>query len=153
MATGSSSRFGLGIVYANAGEEARRRGDRRVGTEHIALALLRDPQSPPAQALAVSLPEARAALEELDRQALAALGIGAEPVGREKTGGDKERLRLTPAGREVFTRLRRVAAGERLGGKHVLLALLTSDRPDPAAELFSALGIDAAQVRARLDQP
>ena len=39
----SKSRFGLGRVYRDAGAEAKRRGDRRVGTDHIALAMLADP--------------------------------------------------------------------------------------------------------------
>jgi hypothetical protein len=30
-------------IYLQAGEEARRRGDRRTGTDHILLALLEDP--------------------------------------------------------------------------------------------------------------
>jgi ATP-dependent Clp protease ATP-binding subunit ClpA len=142
----------MGQVYLDANEEAKRRGDRRVGTEHIALALLRDPDSSTARALGVSLSSARTALEDLDRQALAALGIEASPVGPVLPGREKDRLRLTPAGREVFTGLRRTAAGERLGVKHVLVALLARQRPDPAAELFAALGVDAGQVRARLDQ-
>lgn len=40
--------------------------------------------------------------------------------------------------------------GERLGIKHVLLALLSRERPDPAAELFHALGVDRTDVRNRL---
>jgi len=32
-------------IYLRASEEARRRGDRRTGTDHILLALFEDPQS------------------------------------------------------------------------------------------------------------
>ena len=60
-------------IYLRASEEARRRGDRRTGTDHVLLALLEDP---PAEAmLGVSLQQARQALESLDHQALAALGM------------------------------------------------------------------------------
>ncbi len=37
--------------------------------------------------------------------------------------------------------------------RHLLLALLSRERPDPAAELLAALGVDPAQVRARLTGP
>ena len=39
----SEPQFGMGRVYLNAAAEARRRGDRRVSTEHLVLALLVDP--------------------------------------------------------------------------------------------------------------
>jgi ClpA/ClpB-like protein len=142
----------MGRVYLDAAAEAQRRGDRRVGTDHIALALLADPASDTARALGVELEEARAALEALDRDALATVGVdapGHAPVLPVRSG---QRLPLTPAGRSVFTGLRRVAAGERLGRKHVLLTLLATARPDPAAELFDALDIDRDTVRSRLGQ-
>jgi ATP-dependent Clp protease ATP-binding subunit ClpA len=62
----TAQRFGLGRVYRDATAEARRRGDRRVGTEHLALALLADPESVTARALGVSLTAARDALRALD---------------------------------------------------------------------------------------
>jgi ATP-dependent Clp protease ATP-binding subunit ClpA len=137
-------------VYREASAEANRRGDRRVSTEHIALAMLLDPDSETARALGISLESARAVLETLDREALTSVGINVinnPPVISGRVG---ERLRLTPAGRAVFTGLRREGAGERLGVKHVLLALLSRERPDPAAELFHAIGVDRTQVRNRL---
>jgi ATP-dependent Clp protease ATP-binding subunit ClpA len=148
----SRTRFGMGRVYVDAAEEARRRGDRRVSTEYVALALLTDADSVTAQALGVSLDTARMTLQELDRNALASLGIEASFDGPFVRGRKKERLRLTPAAREVFTGLRREADGARLSIKHVLLALLRRERPDPAAELFDALGVDRAAVPERLGQ-
>jgi Clp amino terminal domain, pathogenicity island component len=144
------TRFGMGRVYLDALAEARRRGDRRVGTDHIALAMLCDPDSNTARALGFSLDSARTALQTLDSEALATLGIDAPFVEVATAPRTRERLSLTPAGRAIFTGLRRVAAGERLGPKHVLLALLGQQRPDPAAELFDALGVDRDVVRARL---
>ena len=53
-------------VYLQASEGARCRGDRRVGTDHILLALL---ESPSIEALlGVSLLQARRAHESLDRE-------------------------------------------------------------------------------------
>ena len=40
-------RLGMGQVYREASAEAKRRGDRRVSTEHIALAMLVDPTRRP----------------------------------------------------------------------------------------------------------
>jgi len=147
---GVKSRFGMGQVYLDAQAEARRRGDRRVSTEHIALAMLSNPESVTARALGVDLTSARATLQKLDRQALAVLGLDATDDGPVSPGRESERLRMTPAGRDVFTGLGRNAAGERLSIKHVLLALLARERPDPAAELFAALGVDRDEVRTRL---
>ena len=48
-------------IYLRASEEARRRGDRRTGTDHILLALLEDPSIE--VVLGVSLQQARQALD------------------------------------------------------------------------------------------
>jgi len=58
-------------VYAR--EEARRRGNRRVGTEDLMLGLLREPDVE--QALGCDLGAAREALDAMDRDALVAIGI------------------------------------------------------------------------------
>ena len=60
-------------IYLQASEEARRRGDRRTGTDHLLLALLEDPSIE--VALGVTLQQARQAHESLDHEALGALGI------------------------------------------------------------------------------
>lgn len=59
-------------TYIDAREEARRRGDRKVGTEHLILGLLREPVL--AQALGCDLRTARDALDAMDHDALAAVG-------------------------------------------------------------------------------
>ena len=48
-------------IYLQASEEARRRGDRRTGTDHLLLALLEDPSIE--AVLGVSLQQARQALD------------------------------------------------------------------------------------------
>ncbi len=143
-------RFGMGRVYRDAAAEARRCGDRRVSTEHLALAMLSDADSVTARALGVSLDSARTALRDLDSEALATVGIEASFDGPVLAGRPNERLRLTPSARAVFAGLRQEADGERLSIRHVLLALLRRERPDPAAELFDALGVDRGAVRDRL---
>jgi ATP-dependent Clp protease ATP-binding subunit ClpA len=143
-------RFGMGRVYLDASAEAVRCGDRRVGTEHLVLALLKDPDSLAAKTLRVELGAARAALQALDRKALRSVGIDEVFDGKVFPGNNTERLRLTPAARNVFSGLRNTAAGERLGVQHVLLALLSLQRPDPAADLIDALEVDRETVRSRL---
>ena len=146
-------RFGLGRIVLDATAEARRRGDRTVGTEHLLLALLIDPAAPTARALGVSIADARSALDTLDDIALSALGITA--TGSSTTvvpSKMRRRLRLTPAAGRVFVGSRRLSAGERLGPQHVLLSLLLTTRPDPAADLLDAMGVDRNEVRSRLRQ-
>lgn len=144
-------KFGMGRVYLDANAEAKRRGDRHVGTDHVVLALLADPDSITARAVGVSLATARDALQALDRRALAAVGIVGAFDGRVFPGREREQLRLTPAARVVFTSLRREQTdGERLGVEHVLLTLLSRQPPDPASDLFDELGLDRTLVRRRL---
>ncbi|WP_223838849.1 Clp protease N-terminal domain-containing protein [Nocardiopsis deserti] len=142
--------FGMGRVYLDANTEALYRGDRKVGTEHVLLALLGDPDSAAARALGADLPAARRALERLDADALASVGVQAESPGPVLPGREGDRLALTPAAKAVFTGLRKEAGRERIGTEHVLLGLLARTRPDPAAELLDALETDRAAVRARL---
>ena len=101
-------------VYAR--EEARRRGDRRVGTEHLVLGLLREPDV--AHLLGCDLGTAREALDAMDRDALVAIGIDrpleAPPVPtREPALGGRrsaaqpegvltDRLPMTPVAKRVL---------------------------------------------------
>lgn len=132
-------------------KEAARRGDRRVGTDHLLLGILHDPAS--AAAVGVALEAARDAEEALDREALAAVGIDPGPsplaLGRERVG----RLPLTSAAKGVLARTVKFAAAEKsrtITGRHVVLALLETSSPDPAASLLARLGVSADEVRARL---
>jgi hypothetical protein len=141
--------YNFGATYYDARDEAVRRGDRTIGTEHLVLALLADPDSPAARALGCDLDSARRALYALDREALAAVGIQpgitAGPVAVRATG----RLRLTPAAKAVLTGIRDARKSRGAGLGTVLGALLSMPRPDPAAELLAALGVDARAARER----
>ena len=143
------SDYNFGATYYDARNEAVRRGDRTIGTEHLVLALLIDPASPAAKALGRDLDSARRALDALDSQALAAIGvqpgITAGPVAVRAAG----RLRLTPAAKAVITGIRDARKSREAGLGIVLNALLDLPRPDPAAELLAALGVDASAVRER----
>jgi hypothetical protein len=144
--------YNVGATYYDARDEAIRRGDRTIGTEHLVLALLIDSASPAAQALGCDLDAARRALGSLDDEALAAIGIQpgitAGPVAVRAAG----RLRLTPAAKTIFTGGgdARKIRGPSLGT--VLSALLSLPRPDPAAELLAALGVDARAARERFSE-
>jgi hypothetical protein len=150
-------------TYIDAREEARRRGDRKVGTEHLVLGLLREPVL--AQALGCDLQTARDALDAMDLKALAAVGIGPafnappipidDPTKRPSRPTLKavlrDRLPLTPAAKtaleESWKERRR---GHHIPPQQVLLTVLELKPPDPAAELIAALGIDRAAARERL---
>jgi ATP-dependent Clp protease ATP-binding subunit ClpA len=132
-------------------EEARDRGDRRVGTDHLLVALLADPDT--AELLGTEPDAARAAGRELDREALAAVGIATETLparGSLRGGG---RLPFTAGARDVMRRTLEHAVAEKprsIGPKHLMLALLDREQPDPAATLLTSLGVDGDQVREKL---
>jgi len=145
------------LVLTLATEEARRRGDRRLGTDHLLLGLLHDGDSRAAKALGVSLADARAALDALDRAALAAVGIEIQALGEGAPVSFGRGLPpLTSGARAVFRRAideGRPSRSGRIETTHFLLALLSLQRPDPAAELLDTLGVDRAVVRQRLAGP
>jgi hypothetical protein len=145
-------------IYLQASEEARRRGDRRTGTDHLLLALLED--SSIEVALGVTLQEARQALESLDREALAGLGLGpgtdapALPMRavpkkpRLRDVATKDRFRMTPAAKKALedaARPNRIKS--QVTAQQVLAQILTLQPPDPAAVLLGSLGVDTPEVR------
>lgn len=143
------------IVLTSAAQEARRRGDRRLGTDHLLLGLLNDAGSPVAQALGVDLETARASLDALDRSALASVGVEASRLDDVPQPAHARRLLpLTSGARAVIKRAveeTRQARSARIETRQFLLALLDLDGPDPAAELLTTLGVDRQQVRNRLE--
>ena len=149
-------------VYLRASEEARRRGDRRTGTDHVLLALLEDPSIE--LVLGITLQQARQALESLDQEALGALGLGSgtdapplpmHSVPKKPTFRDvaqKDRLRMTPAAKKVLEKA--VKPNRRklqVTAQQVLAQILILQPPDPAAVLLGALGVNPSEVRRRLD--
>jgi hypothetical protein len=149
-------------VYLQACEEARRRGDRRTGTEHILLALWEDPCIE--VELGVSLQRARQDLESLDQEALGALGMSSgtdapalpmHAVPKKPRIRDvmkKDRLRMTPAAKHVLEgAVKPNRRKTHVTAPQVLAQILTLQPPDPAAVLLGALGVNTSEVRRRLD--
>jgi Clp amino terminal domain, pathogenicity island component len=148
-------------IYLQAGEEARRRGDRRSGTDHLLLALFEDPSIE--AVLGVNLQQARQALASLDHDALGALGLGGTDAPelpmravpkkpRFRDIAQKDRLRMTPAAKKVLEKAsksnrRRIM----VTAQQVLAEILTLQPPDPAAVLLAALGVNTSEVRRRMD--
>jgi hypothetical protein len=145
-------------VYLRASEEARRRGDRRTGTDHILLALFEDPSIE--AVLGVNLQQARQALESLDHEALGALGLGAgtdaPPLPmravpkqpRIRDVAKKDRFRMTPAAKKVLEAAYKPKGHRKLQvtGPEVLAQILTLQPPDPAAALLGALGVNTSDA-------
>jgi hypothetical protein len=165
--TATGSAYHPWATYIVAREEARRRGDRKVGTEHLLLALLSEPDL--SGILDVTIEEARAALDALDLQAFAAIGLdvrlelpppsstpSAEPPRKPTFRAVlKGRLPMTPTAKKTLeasrgTRRGRANPDTRWVAKNVLAALLELERPDPAAELLAGLGVEPAAIRERL---
>jgi hypothetical protein len=149
-------------IYLRASEEARRRGDRRTGTDHLLLALLADPSID--VALGVSQQEARHAMESLDEEALGAIGLGSRSdapplpmrtVPRKPKLRDimqKDRLSMTPAAKRVLERaVKPNRRKTQVTAQQVLAQILALQPPDPAAVLLDALDVDTSEVRRRLD--
>ena len=74
-------------------EEARHRGDRRLGTEHLLLGVLHARELDPLGELGLDLPRARAALAALDVAALAAVGMDTVTGQLRLTFGIEELMR------------------------------------------------------------
>ena len=149
-------------ICLQASEEARRRGDRRYGTDHILLALFEDPSVE--AVLGVTLQQARQALESLDHQALGALGLESGPDApplpmravpkkpRLRDVAQKDRLRMTPAAKKVLEQAAKPNRRKtQVTAQQVLAQILTLRPPDPAAELLGALAWTRRRFAAELD--
>jgi hypothetical protein len=145
-------------IYLQASEEARRRGDRRAGTDHVLLALFEDPSIE--AVLGVSLEQAREALDLLDREALGALGLGSDADApplpmravpkkpRIRDIAKRDRFRMTPAAKKVLEDAYKPKGHRKLQvtGPEVLAQILTLQPPDPAAVLLGALGVNTSDA-------
>ena len=149
-------------IYLQASEEARRRGDRRTGTDHLLLALFEDPSIE--VVLGVSLQQARQAHASLDQEALGTLGLGSgadapelpmRAVPRKPRLRDiatKDRFRMTPTAKKVLQdAVKPNRRKTQVTAQQVLAQILTLQPPDPAAVLLGALGVNTSEVRRRLD--
>ncbi|SDM73590.1 Clp protease N-terminal domain-containing protein [Allokutzneria albata] len=149
------------VAVKAAAEEARLRGDRRIGTEHLLLGLLTAAEStgartPGADVLGVDLAAARAALAELDAAALRAIGldVGQAPQARPRKHPAVPATALTTSARAAVNQaIKTTSRKDRntQANTQLLLALLAHKRPDPVADLLDHLGVDRAVSRARIE--
>jgi ATP-dependent Clp protease ATP-binding subunit ClpA len=138
-------------VLAAAATEAGRRGDRRIGTEHLLLGLLHGPDLLPIRALGINLGSARRALDELDRIALAEIMVRISGIRFDPLPATRRRLPWTYGAQAVVKRASDLSdCSVQLTPKHLLLAILAVERPDLTSSLLDHLQIDRALVRARL---
>ncbi len=149
--------FHVWAIYLQASEEARRRGDRRTGTDHLLLALFEDPSIE--VVLGVSLQQARRALESLDQEALGAVGLGSAADAPElpmravpkkpriRDVAQKDRLRMTPAAKKVLEQaVKPNRRKTQVTAQQVLAQILALQSPDPAAVLLGALGVNTSDA-------
>jgi uncharacterized protein (DUF433 family) len=148
-------------TYVAACEEARQRGDRRVGTEHLVLALLREPNIE--ALLGCTRQRARAALDALDLESLVAVGLPPEistpslverplPARPNAKAVMMNRIKLTPSAKRALQEAGKpMRRGRRITPERLLGELLESRGPDPGAVLLDALDIDAKRLREQLE--
>ena len=153
-------------VVTAAVAEAERRGDRRLGTEHLLLGAIASPNTV-TTAVIDDLRSARQALDDSDAAALAAVGIGAEvvmppassvadqPTSRRPSRWPRRHRPFTAGARQAIEGALREAVVRRhgsIGAEHVVLALCARDEPDPGVDVLATLGTSAADVRAELER-
>ncbi|MBM7505484.1 Clp protease N-terminal domain-containing protein [Agromyces aurantiacus] len=127
-------------AVTSAVEEAGRRGDRRVSTDLLLIGVLHDPGI--AREVGAGADDARRAASQLDRDALAAVGVEADAFGPLGRAAGAPRLPFTPGAKAVLRRTLALASADharRIEPTHLLHALLERRAPDPAAELLAAL--------------
>ncbi|SDS33486.1 Clp protease N-terminal domain-containing protein [Microterricola viridarii] len=136
----------------DAVSEAARRGDRRIGTDHLLLALLADDDV--ARLVGVDAATAQGAVDRLDRSALAAVGI---TLGEFRHTAPAVLARpsasMSSGAKAVLTQALAHAVSEKaraITSRHLLLAVLDRNEPDPAASLLAALPVDRPALRQRL---
>jgi ATP-dependent Clp protease ATP-binding subunit ClpC len=123
-----------------AGEEARELRHSFIGTEHLLLALAREPQGTAAQALATV---------GVDHARIRTAVVGMMGLGVEAPEGE---LAFTGRARDVIDRARAEAAildQPQVGTEHILLALV-HDQSGAAARILLQLDVDPAAIRAAL---
>lgn len=134
--------------------EAGRRGDRRIGTEHLLLALLADDEL--ATIVGVDASAANEAVDGLDRTALAAVGLTLGeyrhiPLNRSA----RHAVSMTSGAKMVLKRSLAAAVSEKaktITSRHMMVALLERSEPDPAATLLAELPVDREALRHRLTE-
>lgn len=140
------------LVVTHAVEEARNRGDSRIGTEHLLIGVAR------ARSFEDPMPDVesiRAQLDRMDREALASVGLDpalieiAGPAGSKRTA----HIPFTNAAKDILKDALRAALdlGHRhIGVEHIAVALTETEGPDRATGALYGLDLDPDALRAAL---
>ncbi|GAB3305036.1 hypothetical protein EK0264_04405 [Epidermidibacterium keratini] len=135
--------------------EARGRGDSVVGTDHLLVALLHDPPLASGVLGGRTPDDARSALRARDAAALRSAGVDVDPwdIPRAPAIADQSRLPMSAGLQQVLQAARHVATEHgcrRIQTHDLLAAVATRPAPDPALDLFNALGLEPARIAAEL---
>lgn len=125
-------------------QEAARRGDRRIGTDHLLLGILHDPDI--SALTGIDVETARSHAQNLDHRALAAIGIDVEAFNPVLSTRPNRHMPFSSGTRTVIPRALALATTEKsrqITTTHLLHALLEQHPPDPAAVLLADLQIES----------
>ena len=135
-------------------EEAERRGDPSVGTDHLLIGVIGS-AAPGSDLIGASVETLREARAEMDQAALAATGVDAdllvEPVPNRRRG----HLPFTGGAKQVLEDTLREAIGmgsRRLESEHIVIALTLRPLRDPAIRLLEQAGLSPDGIRTDLIQ-
>lgn len=140
------------IAVAVAGD----RGDPRIGTEHLlaGVAATSSPAAELLQRMGAGSEQVRTAISNLDRSALAAVGIDQDSIRVGQAGNEwarrKRHIPFNRAAKGVLEGALREALGMKhryIGSEHILAALTSASAEDPARRILVGLGIDVAALR------
>jgi hypothetical protein len=125
-------------VTQHAKDRARRAGASQIGTEHLLLGLLQEPEGMAAQVLGRLGAVLRAAREEVAKLPVT--------VGEGRVWGAEAREALEGALEEATELTAAPAEAEIVGTEHLLLAL-TRNLTSPAMQVLRAMGVEPTRVR------
>jgi ATP-dependent Clp protease ATP-binding subunit ClpA len=140
------------VVFPAAKEEAERRGQTRVGTDHLLLALLREPGGVASRTLGIDAEQGRRALAQLDAMALVSVGVHAgelepSPARRHR------RVRFTEGAKSALVRTVNLAKrheARTITSRDLTAGLVAAEAPDPVVAMLRAAGVDMPTVRREL---
>ena len=138
-------------IVGFAMEEARSLGDKRMGTEHLLLGALHE--RGPAEALGVSLEDARKAAARLDAAALKAIGFDSKELVRAPMPTRGRKPPFSSGAKEVMASMVKSAVDQKsrkITASSLVMSLLGREEHDPVTALLQELNVDRAAVRARL---
>ena len=140
--------------------EAVARGDARIGSEHLMVALAGVPLPFPRSVLGpldVGSSVIRDQLDRIDSESLAAVGVdpdllhpSLQGTGSTRRSRPDRHIPFTHGAKEVLVDSLREAIrleDRHIGAEHVLLSLLSVPSQDPVARVFGYLDVDPAITR------